>query len=171
MTAVITKSNIESGAHNNIFAYVDNRTYIKDPRYSTLTTTQRKFVYDFDPIIKDVNFGDFPYIIVKLPLPEYTNTRNSTNGKVKNVGWTQEIVVRTLRYGSGSTFLNSDMLEICDDLQEMFNNETVKAELRLLNIYKLSLRKLDFDDVVIQDKSMLESSYELTYETRLTVSD
>jgi len=171
MTAVITKSNIESGAHNNILAYIDNRTYIKDPKYSSLTTKQRDFVYDFDPILKSVTFGDFPYIVLRLPTVEYTTTKNSTNGKVKTVSWRQDLIVRTARYGSGNTFLNSDMLDICDDLQQMFNNETVKSALRLLNIYDINLTKTDFDAISVQEKSVLESVYELTYSTRLTVSD
>jgi len=169
MTAVITKSKIATNAHTNIFSYVNNRNYITDPRHPSSTTTQRDFIYDYDPILKDPNFGDFPFIVVNLPTIDYGKT--SSNGKVKWITWTQQLVVRTMRSGSGNTYLNTDMLDIVDDLHGMFNNETVKSALRLLNMYKMVIKEIDNDMGSFQDRTVLESIHELTYNTRMTVSD
>ena len=174
MTNRLTRSKIESYSYANVLAFVDNRTYIKDPRNPTSLNKLRTFVYDSDPLMKGINFGDFPYIILELPTVEYEQDKNSINGKVKIVGFKHEITVRSAKDGSANTtggIGRSDILDIGDDLNETFNSETVKQLFRDLDMYNLNLIKLATSDGIVKQKAIYESQYELTYETRMQVSE
>lgn len=167
----VTRSKLESYTYENVFSYVNNRTYIKDPRNPNSTVNTRQFVYSSDPFTKAINFSDFPYIILEFPVLEYS--RVSVDGKQKNISWTQKITVRASRTGSANTRNDAgreDMLDIGDDLNEMFNNETVKQSFRDLNMYEMSLKKINNDTYPLKDYEIYESEYELTFMTRMKVS-
>ena len=171
---VIDKTNIESASYNNIFAVVDNRSYIVDPRrkdMTSATTQKRTFVYDSDPFIKAILFKDMPYIVLELPMLEYEHW--STDGKYKDINWRQKIVIRTAREGAsnvGTDTGRTDMFEICDDLQETFNKDSIKNTLGGSNIRKLNLSKVNTFTDVIDGREVYESEYTLEYYTRLQVS-
>ena len=61
MTTTLTKSNIESAAHNNVLELIDTRANIADPRDPEGKKT-RQFVYDVDPFLTGIKFNQFPYI-------------------------------------------------------------------------------------------------------------
>ena len=170
-TGVIDKDTLRTNAFNNIFSYIDNRTYVKDPRSPTAIYT-RPFVFDYDPLEKGLDFKDTPYIVLQFPNLVYTRT--STDGKHKDVDWTLAVTVRTLSDGAGNSRPGAgrvDMLSITDDLHALFNSEARKEELRLLNIFKLNLSETGSDMVSIDNKMMFETNYELKFMTRLKVSD
>ena len=172
--AKISKTTIESNAHKNIYDVVNNRDYVADPRKGA----HRKFVYFSDPLHKSSSFKDFPYVVVAYPLIEYSKV--SCNGKVKTIGFTHKLFVRTVKDGSNNAITGSseasqgmqDMWAIGDELNELFNTETYKAALRKLNIFMVNLNKDGFnDDLFMQEKNLFESEYTLKYELRLEVSD
>jgi hypothetical protein len=174
MTATaITSSTIESNAYANVYSYLDNRTYVADPR-NPAGTSGRKFVHTIDPFSSSLRFSDAPFIVLESPTIIYS--RIGADGKHKNIGWKHNIVVRTARDGvSGSNTTGfplglSDMNAICDDLHTLFNSETYKAAFRLLNMYFISLIKINTGTLAIDGKIIYESQFELTYETRMAVS-
>jgi len=169
----ISTTNIESQSWQNIFDTMDNRSNIADPR-DTQGLKTRIFIYDSDPFEKSLNFDDMPYIILKLPKVEYQEEMQSTDGKVKFITWTQEIVVRTVREGSSGGGTEdqgrTDIFAIGDDLQETFNKSSVREGLAANNVKKINLTKIDADTTLINQRDIYEASYELTYQTRMTVS-
>lgn len=172
MTAVLTKNKLESIPNNNIFSVINNRSNIPDPRNTSDTIGIRQFVLDSDPFGKAINFSDFPYIIVEFPILEYSAV--STDGKVKTLNWTQTITIRAARDGSANTRQGvgrQDMLDIGDNLQSTFNNETIKQQLRELRLFMMNLTKLSVDTLFIDNQSVYEAVYQLTYMERIQVSD
>jgi len=154
----------------NIFSIIDTRTNISDPRDST---GGRKFVYDSDPYIKGLDFGDFPYIVVKMPIIE--KSAPTTDGKHKNILWTQNIIIRTVRKGSSGGGKvdtgRTDMLTIEDDLNETFMNATIKQDLHNNGYKKINLDKINADTDNISQEDVYESEYVLTYQQRMRISD
>jgi len=175
MGNVITYDKIESYAYSNILSIIDNRSYIVDPKRKDMTnasTQKRKFVYDKDPFMKSINFDDMPYII--LELPRISDDAHSVNGKYENVIGTQRIVVRTKIDGASNVDVDtgrSDMLDICDDLQQTFKNITRREELAGWNMRNVVLTKVRVDTYAIDAvKDIYESEYEISYSTRIAVS-
>ena len=91
----ITKDKIESSSYNNILHFLDNRTYIADPKNRGVGVP---FIHDSDPLSKSINFTGYPYIVFKHALPTYSNT--TVDGKHKLVGWKHTIIVRSAKNGS-----------------------------------------------------------------------
>jgi len=167
----VTRSKIESYTYENVFSYVNNRTYVKDPRNPNSTINTRQFVYSSDPFTKAISFSDFPYIILEFPTLEYSKV--TCDGKQKNITWTQKLTVRASRTGAANTRSDEgreDMLDMGDDLNEMFNNETVKQLFRDLNMYEMNLKKVNNDTYAIKNYEVYEAEYELTFMTRMKVS-
>ena len=170
MTAV-TRTTLDSSAHENVLSIVDNRTYIKDPKSPNSTDKNRTFVYDCEPLAKSLNFGDFPYIILEFPTIEQSKV--SVDGKHKDVSWSQSITVRTVKDGSsnvGNSIGKDDMQSISDDLFETFNSETVKAIFRSYSMHSFTLEKNAVDCLYVEHRLVYEAQYTLTYMERLKVS-
>ncbi len=171
---IIDRTKIESAAYDNIYAIIDNRSNVVDPKRkgTTHSTTQkRKFVYDTDPFMRSINYSDMPYIVLELPILEYSAI--STDGKHKDILWTQRIIVRTKKEGSSTVLTDTgrtDMFEICDDLHETFNKDSIKTTQGGYNIHKVNLTKINTSFDVIDNIELYESEFELTYYTRLQVS-
>ena len=169
MTAIITRTTIESAAYDNIFEIMDTRSNIADPRGSS--AGGRTFIYDSDPLMKALDFSGMPYIVLELPELEYD--KESTDGKHKFITWKHTITVRTVKDGSSGSRVNtgrSDMQAICDDLNETFNSRTIKDELRLLEIEGIKLTKLSTDTLTLDQQLSYEARYELEYRVRLQTS-
>ncbi len=171
-TAVITKTTLISAPHQNVFDYINNRSYVTDPRNTNSTEQLRVFVYDRDPFQKAINFNGLPYIIVGFPT--MGQSKWSQDGKVKEIEWTQEITCRAARDGSANNQISqgrTDMLSMADDLHSLFNNNDRKKEFQDLNMFFMTLNQISDNSVTIQMKELMEWSFELTYHTRITVSD
>ena len=171
MVEIVTKLNIESAPHNNVIDYLNNPSLVRDPRSPNATTRTRTFVYDSDPLMKSINFGFLPYIIVSDPTLVYSKI--SVDGKVKLLEWSHLITVRTLRDGSSNTRQDvgrKDMQDICNDLQQLFNEEVNKQSLRQLNMRKVNLEKVSAEPITIQQRELFENVFELSYNVRLTLS-
>ena len=170
-TANITYDKIHSHAHNNILAILDNRNNVADPRSPNSTVANRQFVYDSDPFLKAVNFLGFPYIL--LEFPTVTLSKVSVDGKHKEVRWTQKLFVRTARDGNANVREGAgrtDMMNICDDILQTFNSETIKQSLRVVNIFEIKIQIVGTDTIALKDKEVYETSFELEYYTRMSVS-
>ena len=169
-TATITTANIHSQPHKNVYVVINNRSNVADPR-NLNSNSNRKFVYLIDPFHKGTTFNDTPYVVVRRPRQEYSHI--SIDGKEKQINWTQRIIVRTSYSGAANqqdgTGLD-DSWNICDDLEQTFNSETIKQSLRNVRMYKMNLELMDEDDPTIQDDHMVETEYGLSYETRIVVS-
>ena len=166
----ITRSKIETYAYGNILEVIDNRSNIADPR-DVGGTKIRRFVYDADPFVESLNFSHFPYIVLDLPTVDYEDT--TVNAKHKRALWKQDLMVATARRGSSNTYTDigrTDMMNICDDIHETFNKETVKAALRLLNIFNLKIEKVDQDMTLIEGKDVYTATFEISYSVRLATS-
>jgi hypothetical protein len=172
MGTIIARDKLESMAYSNVFEILNTRSYINDPRNSGNTSNKvRQLIYDYDPFHRSVDFELFPYIILELPTLTYDNI--SGDGKSKNIGWRHTVLIRTTRLGASNTTVDtgrSDMLDMCDDMNETFNKETVKSWFRLKNMRMLILTKLRSDFAIVDQKPVYESEYSLEYFTRLQVS-
>ena len=170
MAERITQSTIESNAWLNIFDTIDNRSNITDPRDSSGSKI-RQFIYDSDPFEKGLDFSGMPYIVLELPVVE--NLTASVDGKERFVLWRYRIVVRTIRGGSSGTRIDAgrtDMFNICNDLQETFNSQSVRGGLRPNNVHNLILTKVDASTDIINQRDIYSAEYELTHTSRHTVS-
>ena len=166
----ITYKKLESYAYENILSIIDTRTNVGDPK-DPGNTKSRPFVYNADPNTKGLNFGDYPYIRLSFPTLELTNT--TADGKHKKVMWTQRIIVRSMKDGSGNSTTNqgrTDLFNICDDLNETFNSVTVSNQLKLVNMTFMDLKKVNTDTTVIDQQTEYEAEYELTYWVRMITS-
>ena len=168
-TASIAYNKLKSNAHNNILDYVNNRSYIVDPR-DIQGNKRRTFVYETDPFPVKVDFDMFPSVILKFPI--IVKTSVSADGEVKIVMWKHMIVVRSgyeqdtnSPYKQGKNYF----IDICDDLEELFNNRTRINELRALGHEFIKLTEIETDDVIVNGKNVIETVYELTYSKRLSV--
>jgi len=170
MASAITNSTLESSAYENIFSMLDDRDIISDPR-DTSGTSHRKFIYDSDPLMKGLNFGDFPYIVAELPLIEYSKV--SVDGKTKDIKWTVSLTVRTARDGANQRVASTgrtDILSIGDELNELFNSTTHRQTLADNRIYFTVLTKDNTSTPVIDEKYLYQSDYTLTFMERIQVS-
>lgn len=162
----LTYSIIESASFTNIFETLDDRDNISDPKDPS-GSGNRDFILDYDPFHKAINFAGFPYIIVGYPVISYSN--NSTDGKRKKIGFTQTLTIRTAREGSSGAgkidLGRTEMLEITDDLQQLFNVLSNRQTLKNLKLQKFNLDKISTDTLSIEDKYAYEAVYELNYET------
>ena len=161
---------LESAAYDNIISLINDKSIVTDPR-DVSGTSKRLFVYDSDPLHKSINFGDFPYIIAEFPTLEYSKV--STDGKVKHLKWSMGLTVRTAKDGAGqgtSGAGKNDMFTICDSLQALFNSITHRQTLEDLNMFFAKLTKDDVDSLTVSQKQVYQSTYTLTFETRMVVS-
>lgn len=168
VTARLTNSKLMSQTYENVYLTINDNSNVNDPRSPT---GKREWVHNADPLQKAINFASFPYIVLSFPL--LVQSKVSCNGKVKELNWSQEVIVRTIRGGSSNTTPNAgktDMLNIVDDLHETFNSETVKAAFRLLDMYKFDLKTVSTDAFVSDNKEVYETSFDLTFMTRKEVS-
>ena len=162
----LTRAKLESYSYTNIFDEMNKRSNIKDPR-DPANTKSRMFIYDFDPFHKQINFGDFPYIILELPTIEYL--KRSVDGKKKGILFKHRITVRTAREGASQVGSidqgRTDMFNITDDMQEMFNAMTVRQTLINLGMSNMNLTKISTDTLTIDQKYVYESVFELSYDS------
>lgn len=169
-SAILTKSTLESQAYENIFNLMDTRANISDPKVPS-GVKSRKFIYEADPFTNAFNTDGMPYIV--LELPETDQISSSTDGKHKNISFKHRITVRTARNGSSNSVTDlgkTDMLNICDDIQEMFNSMTNRAVLAGYSIYKINLTKLSVNAIDVNNQNVFEAEYELSYWTRFKTS-
>lgn len=171
MTATtITLSTIESQAYSNIFDILDTRANVADPRDAD-GKHDRTFVYDVDPFEKNTRSQLSPYIVLTLPLPEYTLKR--IDGKTKKVTWKHNVVVRTERRGSANARPDTgrtDMLSICDDINETINSLTVIDSYRNFKMQNFTLTKTRSEAITISDMDYYESEFDLSYDVHMQVS-
>ena len=170
MTTDVTYSNLESGPYNLFYDILNNRTNLPDPRGSTATS--RQFILDADPVLhKSMAFSGPPYVVLEPPTLVWDKI--SVDGRFKFANWKQRIIVRTARDGSGNNRADvgrTDILTIGDNLQNLFNNLTIKQSIFYAGISKSMITKLSTDIVTIDQKQMFEAVYELEYENRFMVT-
>lgn len=165
-TAKLTKDKIDTYSHANLISIIDNRTYIPDPRGAS----GRVMVYDHDPFHKGFDFNGFPYIVVECPL--YMFSKPSANGKHKDIFFSSTIIIRTTRIGAGNSVDSIGMKNLhamTDSLVSTFNNETVKAILRALEMRDFNITKDSTESLDFQDNQVFESTFTLEFSTRMEV--
>lgn len=161
--AAVTYDKIETNSYTSIFTLIDTRANVADPRNPD-GVKRRQFVYDFDPFHLGIQYEMMPYIIVELPDTAYT--MSSLDQSHKGIDIKQRITVRTIRGGSGNTSTDmgrSDMLNICDDLHQLFNTRSKIEDLHGYKMSNAKLTKLSSDMTSIDQKYIYETVYELTY--------
>lgn len=177
MGTAIAKSTIHSQAYSNIFELVDDRSKVVDPKRKSMTNAssqKRKFVYDSDPFEQGINFDDLPYIILELPEVSDEEDSHSLDGTKQDIFWTQKVTVRTKRESSSKVDADrgrTDMLDICDDLFQTFNDTSNKDTFRGYNMHDLRIVKTDSGSYALNNsQEIYESILEISYNTRLAVS-
>jgi hypothetical protein len=167
MTAVNSQA-LYSSAYDIVFSVIDTRANIADPRDNT---GARKFVYDAEPFVKALDFSNYPYIVVKMPL--LTQDQASADNHYKFLGYTQTILVRTVKTGSGgsrSDAGHSDMQAIVDDLLETFNAVATRSSLHAQGIWNARIEVSSMDDTAVSSQQAIyETELELTYNFRKRV--
>lgn len=164
-TANLSFNSLESNPYNSVLTLMDTRSNIADPRDPN-GLKSRTFVYDFDPFHLAIDFNDLPYIILELPTIDY-GIKN-LKGSRKQISYTHRITVRTAKRGASNARTDigkTDMLNICDDMQQMFNSVSVKQAFMNLNLYNFDLRKISVNTYSVDQKYLYEAVYELTYDT------
>jgi hypothetical protein len=168
--ALITKDNLYSQPSLNIFTILNTRTYVPDPRnFSGL----RKFVYNSDPLMKALDSKGEPYIICPDALEDFP-TNKSADAKKEFITWSQDIIVRTKKEGSSGSNTDlgiTDMRSIIDSIIKTFKSATVKGILRAYDMYNVDIAVVNVDDVLINQDILFETSLQITYSTRISVSD
>ena len=167
MTAVTTAT-LFSLPDNRIYDLVNTRANIADPRDDT---GSRKFVYRTEPFHKSFDFSEYPYIY--LSFPNITQSNPTINGKQKYVGYTQTLIARTIKDGSGASRTDAgvtDMKSMVDDIFETFNSETNKSSIRESYLYNLNITLLNSDSMLMDQQDIHETEFEITYDMRFTVS-
>jgi len=170
MTATtIDYTNLYSQPSINIFTILDTRSNVADPRDGT---GARKFVYDSDPLQKSFDFDGIPYIVcedAKLDTPSMKNA----NARKQRLNWSQSIIIRTIKDGSSGSRTDAgvtDMRTIVDSVFQTFNDKTVKQTLRGYYQYNVDCSVTNVDTTVINQKLLYETTIEIEYQTRLTVT-
>jgi len=167
MTAV-TSSTLFSEPVDLVYNILNTRTNVADPRDAT---GARKFIYTTEPFHKAFDFKEFPYIY--LQFPNITQEQSSADGKHKMVSYTQSIVARTIRDGSGGSRVDAgvtDMKTITDDIMETFNNETNKKLFRASRLFSPEISLINSDSAIIGMQSLHETEFELSYGMRFKVT-
>jgi len=170
MTATrIDYTNLYSQPSINIFTILDNRTNIPDPRDDT---GDRKFVWDSDPLMKSFDFDGIPYIVCEDFKPSYPLNK-SADSKSQYMLWTNNVIVRTTKDGSSGTRVDAgvtDMRQIVDDIFQTLNDATIKQSLRNYNMFNIEVSVTNTDSTLINQKLLHETTLEITFGTRITVS-
>lgn len=168
--AIITKTNLNSVPDNNIFETINNRSNVADPKNRGTTG---KFVYRNDPWAKGQDYQSYPYIILRLP--KKTKENKSIDGKHKDITWTHSITIRTIMQDGVNNTTNTakgvlDMYAITDDLDQTFDDTTIKNTLRSYGHYNLNLITTGVDEMVDDNGRHIHiTEMELEYDTRINL--
>ena len=164
----LNKDTILSSAYNLMYAVIDNRTNIADPKHSN-----RTYVFDSDPFHKGFNFGDMPYIVLKLP--KYAPEMQSTDGKHKEIEITFEVIIRSVQEGSsGGKNTDTgrlDMLNIMDDMTKTINSKTIRQSLSDSGLRNTELDIEAQEPVDIDQQTVYEAKGTIRTYQRIEVSD
>jgi len=170
MTTRLTKSTLVSSAYDNVISFIDNRTYVADPRQPG-THSKRQMVYNSDPLTHGTAFHNYPCIIVNFPEMEMESWSIDKTKKI--VTWTFKIQVRAARGGAGNAENGrgkSDILAILDDLLELFNSTTRVNDFKALNMNNVDIIVVDSDSLSIDNKTVFETELELRFKSRIGVN-
>jgi hypothetical protein len=167
---VIDKTKIKSQADKNVRSVMDNRSNIADPRDPD-NVKRRPLIYDTDPFDRNISFEGVPYIILKMPI--VVQGQKSVGGKKGWIMWEHEIIVRAAKQGASNSLEDkgrTEYLQLCDDLVETWESRSIIQSLKVKNMHLFKLEELNSDQGVINNVDVYESTYRLSYRTRMTVS-
>ena len=172
MTNQVTRQKILSDAYKNVDEILNNRSYISDPRESfNVGTTGRKWIVPDDDSPKDINSMPYPYIVHKFPTMK--ELRSSADGHVHNIEWEEHIIVKVKKDGSGNQGYDvgmNDFLNICDDIIETFNKDTVKQTFRDLNQGGMEIEQVSNDTEYETNLTIYVAEFVLSYDIRMVTS-
>ena len=168
MAQVLSLGKLETNSYTNLLEQMNLRSNIADPKDPVGKGT-RQFIYDYDPFHISIDFSYLPYVIVELPTLEYGMT--VSNGKRKELNFKHRITVRTNRVHSGNRNIvdngRIDMLNITDDMNQMFNSDAVRQVFRNNDMYKFNLTKISTDTYPVDGNYIYEALFELEYKAPL----
>jgi hypothetical protein len=167
--AAVTKTTLYSVPQDVVYEIVNDRSNIPDPRSPT---SNRPFVYKgVDPWESNFDFSQVPYIVCRMPRLNLSN--RSANARTKKASWVQDIVIRTLKTGSGMNRSDagySDMGKIVNSLLMTFNSVQARSG---MNTNKLAFADIDMTqepiEILIDNQVVLESIFTITYSVRMQV--
>lgn len=168
----VNRSTLNSTPFEAVFSYIDNRKNISDPR-SPRGRNERTFVYDTEPNVMAVDFALYPFIVCTIPYKD--SPEKSVDSTSERLIWTQRIEVHTLEEGSGRNRKNQgtkDTLVICDQLDCALKSNDFRKTMMDVGLSVIGVREISKNvPVPTNQQTILQSTYELTFRTRLRVAD
>ena len=167
-SSAITKDNLFTQVHANIFNLINNRSNVSDPNDST---GNRKFVYTREPNLSG-RFAGFPFIIV--PYSEYSQNDKVADASKANTMDTFEIVVMT----SDSSTSDSDgnplgaqqLADISTDIVKTLNNRTNSQTLRNNGLRNKTFPSVAFEWGELNGKPIFRREFNLKFEGWRTIA-
>lgn len=168
--AAVDKTTLNSNPYNTVLEILRNSRYITDPRQGT-GRRNRKFIYRHDPETTSFDFSLYPLIVCKPAIK--TKSKQSADQSTQEIQWTQQIFVRTIMDGSGANKEDigiDDMIRIMDQIDEYFESSAVRTDFKNAKLNFQDIRtESSLQDIVIADKVIYETIYEITYRSRMVV--
>ena len=166
ISQIVSYSNLFSQSYINLFNLINNRSNIPDP----LGYKDRDFVYKKEPDVRDRDFKDYPFIILKLSKnsPENLSLSN-TKGDMLILF---ECEIRSSNRmdgkhsGKGAEYLDA----ISNNLFSTLLSESNKRTLRGYTLYNLNLDTTDTDIVDVEGEQIYVRRFIISFKTRMVLS-
>lgn len=168
-SVAITKSNVFTQVHANIYNLVNNRSNVPDPNDST---GARKFVYTREPNFMAKNFKGFPLIVVQDEKhSQETNavadgTKAFSIDELRIIVMAQDKVADSSGNPSGFDTLNT----ISDDILETLNNTTNASTLRNNGLKHHEFSSVDFEWGEIDGQPVFRREFILRFKQMRVIS-
>ena len=160
-SVAVTKENIFTQPHANVYNLINNRTNVPDPNDST---GKRKFVYVKEPNFMAVNFAGFPCISVSQD--DYSQgDKVASATKAKVIDTIQIIVMTQDKKGdsSGDPSGAAQLDEISNNIIKTLNNLTNSASLRNNGLKNKQFTSAKFDWGELDGKAIFKREFSLRF--------
>ncbi len=167
-SVAITKSNIFSQVHANIFNLIDNISNVPDPNDSS---GNRKFVYTREPNYKSRNFSGFPLIII--PDAEYGQGNKTADASKASATDVIDIIIEgqdKKSDGDGDPTGRETVYQITNKIIETLNNQINSQTLRNNGLRDMNPISTDFEFGEIDGQPTFKRTLTLIFNQFRTVA-
>lgn len=169
MTAV-DKTSLNKVPWDTVISILESSSYINDPRRPD-GIRNRKFIYRHDPDGTSFDFSLYPFIICRCPIK--SKSKQSSDQSTQEIQWVQDIVVRTVKEGSGRNKDDvgiDDMLSIMDNIDQYFESTSVRKDFKDAKLNFQDINTIaSMNELVYEDNLVYETTYQITYRSRVVV--
>ena len=167
-SVAITKSNIFSQVHANIFNLINNRSNVADPNDET---GKRKFVYTREPNYMARNFAGYPLIII--PDAEYGQGKKTADASAAFVTDVIDIIIENqdkISDNTGDPRGRQTVYQIANSVIEVLNDKSNSATLRNNGLRHLNPVSTDFEFAEIDDQPSFRRTISLIFDQLRTIA-